>query len=245
MIAPWITDAALEQKASHSQHEGRNVGDLERLLSLLGGGGLALCGATRGTLGGLGLALLGGALMYRGATGQCPCYRALGINTSDEARGPATSVPAGAGVKLEKAFTVNRSAAELFRFWRNFENLPRFMQHLESVTILSSTRSHWVAKGPLGLTVQWEAEIHNEKPNDMIAWRSRAGSDVDTAGSVHFTPAPGGTEVRVVLKYDPPAGKVGAALARLFGQAPEQQIHEDLRRFKQIMEAGAMTSGAF
>jgi uncharacterized membrane protein len=108
-------------------------------------------------------------------------------------------------------------------------------------------RSHWVAKAPAGTTVEWDAEVYNEKENEMIAWRSLEGSQVDNAGSVHFTPAPGGrgTQVRVVLKYDPPAGVIGAAVARLFGESPAQQIDEDLRRFKQLMEAGevATTTG--
>jgi uncharacterized membrane protein len=192
---------------------------------------------TRGTLGGMAMALLGGAFVYRGITGHCSCYQALGVSTADEKHGPATSVPAGAGVKLEKAITVNRSPSELFRFWRNFENLPHFMHHLESVTVRDNRRSHWVAKGPLGVRVEWDAEIHNEKPNTLIAWRSLENSDVDTAGSVHFAPTLGGTEVRVILKYNPPAGKLGAAVARLFGEAPEQQIEEDLRRFKDMMES--------
>jgi uncharacterized membrane protein len=135
--------------------------------------------------------------------------------------------------------TINRSPQDLFNFWRNLENLPRFMRHLESVQNFGQ-RSHWVARGPLGVRVEWDAEIYRERPNEMIAWRSLEGADVDNTGSVHFTPAPvgRGTEVRVVLKYDPPAGKAGAAVAKLFGKAPEQQIREDLRRFKQLMEAG-------
>jgi len=167
-------------------------------------------------------------------------YATLGLNTAEEARPPATSVRAEHGVKVEKSFTINRSAADLYRFWRNFENLPRFMNHLESIRVLSDRRSHWVACGPLGTHVEWDAEIINERPNELIAWRSLEGSDVDTAGSVHFLEAPGmrGTEVRVTLKYDPPGGKLGASLAKLFGEAPEQQIQEDLRRFKQVMEAG-------
>src|SRR5260370_25086851 len=110
------------------------------------------------------------------------------------------------------------------------------MRHLESVQV-QGNRSHWVAKGPLGTCVEWDAEIYNENPNEMIAWRSLEGADVDSTGSVHFTPAPGGrgTDVRVVLKYNPPAGKLGAAIAKLFGSEPDQQIRDDLRRFKQLM----------
>jgi uncharacterized membrane protein len=166
-------------------------------------------------------------------------YAGLGASTAAPV-GPSASVRAGHGVRVEHAVTINRSPEELFRFWRNLENLPRFMSHLEAVRNTGGNRSHWVARGPMGVTLEWDAEIHNERPNALIAWRSLEGSEVDTAGSVHFTPAPGhrGTELKVVLKYDPPAGKAGATLARLFGTAPEQQIQEDLRRFKQIMEAG-------
>jgi uncharacterized membrane protein len=132
--------------------------------------------------------------------------------------------------------------AELYAFWRNFENLPRIMEHLESVTVLDDRRSRWAVKGPAGTTVEWEAVIHNEVPNELIAWKSVDGAQVPNAGSVHFTPAPGdrGTEVRVVLEYEPPAGKLGVAVARLFGEEPGFQVREDLRRFKQLVEAGEL-----
>jgi uncharacterized membrane protein len=223
-----------------------NVGDQERLLSALGGAVLAGYGLLRGTLGGLGLAAAGGALVYRGLSGHCSLYAALGVNTADRPRGPSASIPATHGVKVEKRITVNRTAADLFRFWRNFENLPIFMRHLQSVKKTAGGRSHWVAQGPLGVTVEWDAEVINEKENELIAWRSLAGSEVDTAGSVHFRNLGDGrgTEIQVVLKYDPPAGKVGAAVARLIGEAPEQQIQEDLGRFKQLMEAGAIAREA-
>lgn len=228
---------------------GVNVGQVERWVSAVGGGALALYGLTRGSMGGVALALIGGSLLYRGATGHCNVYQAMGYNTAEgtgETNGVA-SVKGGHGVKVEKSVTVGRSPEELYRFWRNFENLPRFMNHLEQVRVTGATTSHWVAKGPAGTSVEWDAEVYNEKENEMIAWRSLEGSDVDNAGSVHFEPATGGrgTVVRVVLKYDPPAGKLGAAVARLFGESPEQQIDEDLRRFKQVMETGesATTKG--
>jgi uncharacterized membrane protein len=218
-----------------------NVGTIERWLSILGGGTLALYGLRRGTLGGLAAAVAGGNLVYRGLSGHCPLYSSLGLSTAR--RGSATTIPAGRGIKVEQTVTVNRSPEELYNFWRNLENLPRFMRYLESVQV-EGDRSHWVAKGPLGIRVQWDAEIYNENPNEMIAWRSLEGSDVDNTGSVHFTPAPAGrdTEVRVVLKYNPPAGKLGASIAKLFGEDPKQQIRDDLRRFKQLIEAGEMAT---
>ena len=217
-----------------------NVGQIERWASAVGGGALALYGLTRGSLAGVGLALAGAGLIFRGTTGHCYAYDAIGVNTAAEGENPNVSVRGGSGVKVEKSLTINREPAELFRYWRNFENLPRIMNHLESVTVTGDGRSHWVAKGPAGTSVEWDAEVYNEKENELIAWRSLEGSQVDNAGSVHFSPAPGGrgTVVKVVLKYNPPAGLVGAALAKLFGESPEQQVDEDLRRFKSLMEAG-------
>jgi uncharacterized membrane protein len=229
------------------RHEGRpvNVGDTERWLSLLGGGALALLGLSRRSLPGLGLAAVGGSLLYRGASGHCSLYNALGVTTA-EPHGPATRIPAGHGFKVEESVLVNRPAADLYRYWRNFENLGRFMQYLESVTT-HGNRSHWVARGPLGLKVEWDAEIITERENEMIGWRSLEGGGVETAGSVHFQPQPHdrGTLVRVSLKYDPPGGKAGGVIAGLFGRAPESIIREDLRRFKRVMEAGEIptTSG--
>ena len=120
------------------------------------------------------------------------------------------------------------------------------MEHLQAVTVSGGNRSHWVAKAPLGQSVEWDAEIHNERENELIAWRSLEGSQVETAGSVHFTPAQAGrgTEVRVNLKYNPPAGQIGIALAKLLGEAPDQQIRDDLRRFKQVMESGEIPTTA-
>jgi uncharacterized membrane protein len=141
-------------------------------------------------------------------------------------------------VRVVESIILNRPRSEVYRFWRNLENLPRFMDHLEAVSVQDEWRSHWVAKGPAGTRVEWDAEIHNEIPNELIAWRSLAGSEVDNAGSVHFMPtANGDTEVRVVLRYDPPAGKLGATVARLLGEDPSHQVSEDLRRLKQVVEA--------
>jgi uncharacterized membrane protein len=140
---------------------------------------------------------------------------------------------------VEQTVRVARPAEELYRFWRDLENLPRFMDHLESVRALDELRSHWAARGPAGTRVEWDAEIHNDVPGQLLAWRSLPGSEVDHAGSVHFEPESDDyTLVRVVLRYDPPAGKVGAAVARLFGEDAETQVADDLRRFKQVMESG-------
>jgi uncharacterized membrane protein len=218
-----------------------NVGEIERLVSAVGGGALAVYGLTRGTYGGIALALLGASLVHRGATGHCYAYDVAGFDTAKaEGDNPFVSVAGGRGVKVEKSVTINKSAGELYNFWLNFENLPRFMNHLEEVRVTGDGRSHWVAKGPAGTRVEWDAESYNLVENEIIAWRSLEGSQVANAGSVHFKAAPEGrgTEVRVVLKYDPPAGVLGAWVAKLFGEAPDQQIEEDLGRFKQLMETG-------
>lgn len=231
-------DMASSYEGGTSRRRGKNVGGTERLLSVaagaaLVGAGLKRHGASRAVLLPLGTALIG-----RGVTGICPVNRAIGRNTAtDDSSSPVASVNRGQGIKVERSVIVQRARNELYGFWRNFENLPRFMRHLESVKILDATRSHWVAKGPAGTRVEWDAEIHNEIPNELIAWRSVGGAAVGNAGSVHFRDVPGGTEVRVVLSYEPPAGRIGAAIARLFGEEPSQQIEEDLGRFRDIMEA--------
>ena len=147
------------------------------------------------------------------------------------------------GTRVRKSVTVNRPAEEVYAFWRNFENLPRFMQHLESVQVSGDGRSHWRAKAPAGKTVEWDAEITEDRPNELIAWRTVEGADVPNAGVVRFVAAPGGrgTEIHVDLQYDPPAGKIGALFAKLFGEEPSQQVNGDLRRLKQVLEIGEVT----
>lgn len=217
-----------------------NVGAIERWLSGLAGGALSGYGIMRRDWFGAMLAGLGGALIVRGATGHSFVYQGLNRNTSPDNTRYATSVRHNQGVKVVRAVTILKSPAELYRFWRNFENLPRFMQHLHSVSVKDVTHSHWVANAPAGRTVAWDAEIINDKENELIAWRSIGDADVDNAGSVHFTPAPGGrgTVVKVVLEYAPPAGQAGKLVAKLFGEDPDTQVREDLRHFKEIMEAG-------
>jgi uncharacterized membrane protein len=216
-----------------------NVGPRERWVSAVVAAALAAYGLRR-RRGRTLLLPLAGALLERAVSGRCPVNQALGRNTAlgDEPASPVTSVRRGEGVRVDERIVLNRPRHEVYRFWRNLENLPRFMDHLESVTVLDEARSHWVAKGPGGSRVEWDAVIHNEIPNELIAWRSLEGSEVDHAGSVHFSPTEtGDTEVRVVLRYDPPAGRVGAAVAWLFGENPSRQVAEDLRRLKQVVEA--------
>jgi uncharacterized membrane protein len=222
-----------------------NVASNERWLSAVGGGALALYGLKHGGLSGTLLALLGGPLIYRGVTGHCHGYAALGINTAQqggqEARGPARPQEYfERGIHVAASVTVNKDPAQLYAFWRRLDNLPRFMRHLESVTVKDQKTSHWVAKAPVGTSVSWDAEIINDEPDALIAWRSLGGATVDNAGSVRFVPGPDGrgTQVKVVLDYIPPAGQIGAAVAKLFGEDPQTQVQDDLRRFKQLMETG-------
>lgn len=224
--------------------DGINVGRTERWISGIAGAALLGYSVRRRRLRALFLPL-GIGLVRRAVTGRCEINHALGRNSAREEATdrPVGSLERGEGTKTEQSILVARPRDELFQFWRRFDNLPRFMDNLEAVTILDARRSHWVAKGPLGTRVEWDAEIHNEIPDELIAWRSLPGSDVDQAGSVHFTPAlGGGTDVRVVMRYATPAGRVGDALATVLGDDPGRQIADDLRRFKQVMETGEIST---
>ena len=239
------------QDAETWQPSSMNVGNVERWLSMLGGGMLAAYALKRRGPTGAAAAVAGAALLYRGATGHCDVYGALGVSTArgqSHARGTGIVADRGSntrqqlggnrGVHVEESVTIHKPIAEVFRFWRNFENLPSFMQHLESVAVRDEGISHWVAKGPAGVNVEWDARIINEVDNRIIGWQSLEGSTISTAGSVNFDETEHGTRVRVHLQYNPPAGRLGAAVARLFGEEPNQTVREDLRRFKQLMETG-------
>jgi uncharacterized membrane protein len=225
-----------------------NVSQIERLASVLGGSGLVAYGLAKRNGSGFGLAALGGALMWRGVSGHCNMYEAFGINTSErgyeKGTGPIDGVPYELGVRVDEDMPIHKAPEELYRFWRNLENLPRFMEHLESVRVIDDRLSHWVAKGPAGFNVEWDAEIVNDIENELIGWRSLKGSQVDNGGSVRFEPMGDGrgTILKVSLQYNPPAGFVGARIARMFGDAPERTIAADLRRFKELMETGNITS---
>lgn len=215
----------------------QNVGNIERWASLLTGGIFAVGAATsKSATCQLVCGTIGAGLLARGLTGTCALYGAMGIDTSHE-RPEGTAVRAGHGYKIEESIRVERPADELWSYWRNLEQLPRFMNHLKKVTTVPGGLTHWIAEGPLGVTAEWDAEIVNERENEMIAWRSVPGSRVDTAGAVHFQEVgPHSTDVRVTLKFDPPLGATGAALAWLSGASPAKMVREDLERFKQLME---------
>jgi uncharacterized membrane protein len=220
-----------------------NISQGERIVCAIAGTALLAAGLKKRTPAGIALALIGGGLAYRAYTGHCDLREAMSASTAGKRREGAGS-DVHKGVKVQKTFTIQRSPEECYNFWHNFENLPRFMTHLQSVQMLGENRSRWTARGPLGTNVSWDAEVINDKPNELIAWRSVEGSEIDNAGSVRFRPGPNGrgTEVTVELNYEPPAGVVGATIARLLGEEPEVQVQEDLRRFKQLMEAGEIAT---
>lgn len=217
----------------------RNLSEVERWISLAAGAGMVAYGLSKLKWSGLALAGLGAVLVKRGATAHCDFYEAIGVNTSRTADDTRAALGGARGVNVLETITVNRPIEQLYRFWRNLENLPQFMRHLESVERVTDTISHWRAKGPGDAIVEWDAEIINEVPDQVIGWRSLEGADVVSAGSVNFDRAGSGTRVTVHLQYSPPGGKVGAAFARLFGRDAATEIREDLQRFKNLVETPA------
>ena len=215
---------------------GVNVGENERMISAIAGGALAVYGLRRGSLGGLLLAGLGAALGYRGISGHCAMYEKLGI----DAGGARRSV-GNLGVKIDREIVVNAPPERLYGIWRNFENLPRLLSHVERVEVLSPTRSRWTLKPPV--SVSWEAELINDKINELIAWRTTGNEWVEHAGSVSFERVgDSATRVHVALQYDPPGGRIGHAVASLFAEDAGSQIEHDLMDFKRAVEEGRLAA---
>lgn len=215
---------------------GVNIYPAERVASILAGGALTLYGIRTHT-GRVPTLLAGGYCLYRGLSGHCPLYGMVGVNSDGAAATPT---------HLEHTVTIAVEPPVLYRLWRDFSNLPQFMQHLQEVQILDAQRSRWTTRAPGGGTVQWEAAIFFERPNEVIAWRSLPEAQIANAGSVRFTPAPAGrgTEVKVVIEYLPPAGALGRAVARIFGEEPGRQVRDDLRRLKMLLETGEAATNA-
>ncbi|MFL6439538.1 MAG: SRPBCC family protein [Terriglobales bacterium] len=202
---------------SSNAHDGNRSFDVVRWGSVIGGGALALLGLSRRSKSGFAIAAAGGLLAYRGAT-----------------------LDANQDFHAESSFAINCSPQQAYQFWRNFENLPRFMRNLESVKVTDNRHSEWSALGRFGKSIRWSAEIVEERDNEWIVWRSLEGSDIDCRGSVHFREAVGkrGTVVTAAMQYRPPAGAVGKSVATMLGKDPEFMLREDLRRFKALMESG-------
>ena len=194
------------------------------------------------------LALLGSAMRSEtaqkgrvvAATAAVLGVTALDVYCGTRLQSGDTDGPTDNTLEIKTALTVGRSPEEVYRFWRDFDNLPRFMNHLEAVRITGERTSHWKAKAPIGMTVEWDAEIIEDRPNELIVWQSLERADVENSGSVRFSPAPGnrGTEIFLEMRFHPPGGVIGAKLARIFDEVPKTQMRNDLRRFKQVMETG-------
>jgi uncharacterized membrane protein len=200
----------------------------ERGISAVCGTLLLLSGLRRRSL----PMLIGGsALIYRGATGVWPLYRAIASRAG---------APLSDGLRIEESITVNKPPEPVYALWRRLENLPHFMSHIESVTVTNNHQSHWVAKLPAPLRLEWDAEIVDEQENKKLAWQSLPGSRIDHSGTVffHFVPSRNSTEVKVILTFKPPAGSIGASIARLLNFLTKSQIRSDLRAFKAVAETG-------
>jgi uncharacterized membrane protein len=211
----------------------RNVGTWERAASIGLGTMLVASAFRRRVPAGRGAAL-GLSLIARGAAGYCPVNAVLGRSLSN---GDTRAALGGSrGIKLKERITIARRPEEVYGFWRNLSRLPLFMRHLDTVEPIDDRRSHWVMRGPGGVRLEWDAEVINEIPRELIAWKSLAGADIVSAGSVRFEPVGQGTEVTVTMQYQPPIGKTGATLAWLAGQSPASHLHDDLQRMKQLLE---------
>lgn len=215
-----------------------NVGANERIASAVAGGFLTMFGLRRRGKAGYGMALLGAELLYRSASGHCKAYSVLGVSTQEHIEPGAPAVVDHArSVTVRQSVYVERPREELFAMWRDFSRLPQFMDHLQRVDVLSPTHSHWVVAGPAGTTVEWDAEIVDERENEWIAWRTVEPAQVPNNGTVMFCEmSDGGTDVFVTMEAQPPAGKFGELVATMFGRAPNRQVRMALERFKKMAE---------
>ncbi len=213
-------------------------------MSILGGAVLLAAGLAKRGWGRLALGAVGGTLLYQGSTGVSLVNRLLGTNQAVHDKQAAISVPHQQGKHIRDSITINRPVEDLYNYWRDFSNLAQVLPILESVEVQDPTHSHWTLAGPVGMKIEWDTEIINEAPNNVIGWRSLENPYVNHAGSVRFRPAPNnqGTEVLIEMEYLPVGGVVSVALMNLLGKSPEQQISAGLYRFKQLMELGELAT---
>jgi uncharacterized membrane protein len=234
----------------HRHHPTQNVHEAERFASILAGTSLAYIGMRQTlkyhSVPGVGLVLAGAALIRRGITGYCDLYHVMGVRTAQGQQGTNATIAYQQGIRIDRSITINAGREQVYSFWRNLENLPRFMKHVLSVKQTDDRHSHWAIEGPAGHRIEWDAEIINDVPNELLAWRSLPGAWANNAGSVRFEHATAGrgTKVTVSLKYELPAGQVGAMVAKLFGSDPEQTVDAELHRLKNIVEAGEIPTSA-
>ena len=216
----------------------QNIGTWQRVGSVAGGLALLYWGARRPRVAALTRAT-GVGLVLRGVGGYCPVTAATTPTRRSNGHTAREALAGPRGIHVRETIAIDRDRPSVFAFWRQLSNLPRFMSHLERVDLLGNGRSHWVARGPLGHQMEWDAEIINEVEGYLLAWQSLPGSDVDSAGSVRFRDLPGhATEITVHLQYQPPAGRLGAWAAWLTGEEPARQIHDDLKAVKRYLETG-------
>ena len=227
--------------AQQARRSDAQVPSAERWTALAAGSIAALLGLSHRGLPGLLVTGVGAGLLYHGATGRS----LIGVPLGADAEGDAAESLAQhrrrlarRGVTVKQAFTIGRSREDCYRFWRDFTNLPQIMSHLEEVRVLDDKRSRWVAKSPTGGTLEWDAEMTNDVPNERISWQSLPGADVDNAGTVRFEDSPRGTVTRISMRYVAPAGRLGSWISTLLGENPDRVIREDLRNFKRVMEIG-------
>lgn len=244
MLSGYFHERARDQ--ARGRYGSANVGRVERALSFVAGSALAMVGLRRRGASGMAIALAGAELARRGITGHCRVYDALGVSTHTGAIAPlrgdvtgrAATVNARKAIKVERAVHVDRPALELYRIWRDFSNLPRFMKHIDSVACTDDLHSHWVAHLPGGAHAEWDSEIVNDVEGKLIAWKTVGDPDVAHAGSVHFTPlASGSTEVRIVFDYEPPFARTIGRMVTHLGATPETLVDGDLQRFKGYVES--------
>lgn len=211
-----------------------NVGKAERWASMIGGAALTVYGLTRKSMAAKGVSLAGIYLLYRGQTGYDPLYRVAGVDTSKAAR----------SVSVERSIIINRNPDEVYRFWHNFENLPRFMEHLESVKILTDRKSHWMATTPGGISYEWDAEMTEDIPNERISWRSLPEAEVQNQGTVEFKRAgAGSTFLTFTANYAIPAFPRGIS-TKLLQYISDKQLQKELDQFKNMIESGQILRAA-
>ena len=208
----------------------KNLGKKERIVSAVAGAGLAAYAFKQASpTGKILTGVAGGLLGARAATGFCAGKAAV-TKVGDTLKEQT--------IRVEKRFVINAPIENVYEFWNNFENFPKFMTTLDSVVRMSDTRSHWISKAPLGTTVEWDAETTKNVPNDVIAWRSTTG-DVPNSGEVRFKRSGPKTRVKVRLEYTPPAGKIGETIAWIFGEDPKSQLESYITKLKEILEGSA------
>jgi uncharacterized membrane protein len=212
-----------------------NVDNQERAGSILAGAACIAAALSRSRLSRWLLFGIGASLVSRGASGYCPLFHALGIDRRDLRE--RDGVPGNQGLRIEHTVDIQCPAPDLYLFWRTVQQLPRILRHVESVQPTDEWHSHWVARGPLGPPLEWDAEIINERENELIAWQSVHGASLKNAGSVRFDAiADNLTRVKVCLELQPVGGTAALAVARLFGTDPQHELEHDLERFRDFAE---------